>query len=157
MYVLFGATGGICSERARQLHASGGRLLLVGRSEEQLQALAASLPGAAALRSANAAAAGEADATALERYGCADGVANCIRSVVLKAAHSTSDAELASSGDGCGVRGGGSDADLAAAMALERSLETHPHDYELLRRCGLRVCSKQANRTWTAARWRRWW
>jgi NAD(P)-dependent dehydrogenase (short-subunit alcohol dehydrogenase family) len=97
-YVVFGATGGIGSELARQLHASGGRLLLVGRDAAKLDALAASLPGAHALRSANTAAAGEADAAiagALERFGRVDGVANCIGSVVLKAAHMTSDAELA--------------------------------------------------------------
>jgi NAD(P)-dependent dehydrogenase (short-subunit alcohol dehydrogenase family) len=98
VYVVFGATGGIGSELARQLHASGGRLLLVGRDAAKLDALAASLPGAHASRCANAAAAGEADAAialAMERYGRVDGVANCIGSVVLKAAHMTSDAELA--------------------------------------------------------------
>jgi NAD(P)-dependent dehydrogenase (short-subunit alcohol dehydrogenase family) len=97
-YVVFGATGGIGAELARQLHASGGRLLLVGRDAAKLDALAASLPGVHALRSANTAAAGEADAAiagALERFGRVDGVANCIGSVVLKAAHMTSDAELA--------------------------------------------------------------
>jgi hypothetical protein len=49
-------------------------------------------------------------------------------------------------GGGAGGAGGGaSDADLAAVMALEQSLQTHPYDYALhaqyvalLRRCGLR-------------------
>ena len=98
VYVVFGATGGIGAEVSRLLHASGGRVTLVGRNAEKLDALAASLPGAHATRCANAAAAGEADAAiagAMERYGRVDGVANCVGSVVLKAAHMTSDAELA--------------------------------------------------------------
>ena len=98
VYVVFGATGGIGAELSRLLHASGGNVVLVGRSAEKLDALAASLPGAHATRCANAAAAGEADAAiagAMERYGRVDGVANCIGSVVLKAAHMTSDVELA--------------------------------------------------------------
>jgi len=98
VYVIFGATGGIGAEVSRLLHAAGGRVTLVGRNAEKLDALAASLPGAHATRCVNAAAAGEADAAiagAIERYGRVDGVANCVGSVVLKAAHMTSDAELA--------------------------------------------------------------
>lgn len=97
-YVVFGATGGIGSELARQLHAAGGRLLLVGRDSAKLDALAASLPGALAAPCANAAAPGEAEAAvnaAVARFGRVDGVANCVGSVILKAAHQTSDAELA--------------------------------------------------------------
>jgi len=98
VYVIFGATGGIGSELSKLLHASGARVTLVGRDAAKLDALAAALPGVHTQRSANSAAAGEADAAiagAMERHGRVDGVANCVGSVVLKAAHMTSDAELA--------------------------------------------------------------
>jgi len=76
VYVVFGATGGIGAELARLLHASGGRVALVGRDQAKLDSLAASLPGAHAALCANAAAAGEADAAiagVVERFGRVDG------------------------------------------------------------------------------------
>lgn len=97
-YVVFGAAGGIGSELTRLLSASGGRVLAVGRDEGRLASASwAGAPGVTPLV-ADACAPGGADAAlaaAVEQFGAVSGVANCIGSVLLKAAHQTSDAELA--------------------------------------------------------------
>lgn len=102
VYVIFGANGGIGSSLAQLLGAQpGAQLLLSGRDEERLQAAssAAAAAGAAAVAVAPAdpldVAAVEAVVNdAVKRYGRVDGVANCVGSVLLKSAHTTSQAEF---------------------------------------------------------------
>ena len=90
---------------------------------------------------------------------------------MLSGSDDSDDSRSDDSGGGGGPGGGGgaSDADLAAVMALEQSLRTHPDDYALrvqhvalLRRCGLRGRLREA-REELAARfplaeplWREW-
>jgi len=93
-YVVFGATGGIGQALCRRLAARGARLMIAGRSQEKLQPLADEL--AAQTCALNAARFEEVDAcieNALQLFGRLDGVANCIGSIVLKPAHSTSEVE----------------------------------------------------------------
>ena len=80
-----------------------------------------------------------------------------------------SDSDDSRDEEGGGRAGGASDADLAAVMALEQSLQTHPEDYNLhaqyvalLRRCGVRARLREAREA-QAARfpltehmWRDW-
>ena len=98
--VVFGATGGIGSELVRMLAGSGGHVVAVGRDGAKLAALTADLgPGVSTVLCPDAAAPGAAEsalAAAMEAHGRVDGVANCIGSVLLKPATSTTDAELAS-------------------------------------------------------------
>ena len=73
---------------------------------------------------------------------------------MLSGSDDSDDSRSDDSGGGGGPGGGGggaSDADLAAVMALEQSLRTHPDDYALrvqhvalLRRCGLRGRLREA-------------
>ena len=93
-YVVFGATGGIGQALCRRLAARGARLMIAGRSQEKLQPLADELT--AQTCALNATRFEEVDAcieNALQLFGRLDGVANCIGSIVLKPAHSTSEVE----------------------------------------------------------------
>lgn len=95
-YLVFGATGGIGSELARHLAAQGARVGLAGRNEEKLQSLADELEGFA--YPLDATSFEEVDACvakALERQTRLDGIACCVGSLLLKPAHSTSEAEWA--------------------------------------------------------------
>ena len=94
MYVVFGASGGVGSELIRLLSASG-NVFAVGRDEAKLAKLSGPR---VTTHVADATAPGGADAAiaaAVAAHGTVHGVANCIGSVLLKAAHTTSDAELA--------------------------------------------------------------
>jgi 3-oxoacyl-[acyl-carrier protein] reductase len=92
---ILGSTGTIGSALAKQLVAGGRRVLLVGRDRDKLAALSAELnqPFAAidltASRSLE-----EALLEQSERCGGYDGLVNCIGSLLLKPAHSTSDEEF---------------------------------------------------------------
>lgn len=93
-YVVFGAAGGIGGALCRRLAAQGARVLLAGRSQERLQALAQELQALTCVL--NPTSFDEVDACieqAVALFGRLDGVANCIGSIVLKPAHSTSEAE----------------------------------------------------------------
>jgi NAD(P)-dependent dehydrogenase (short-subunit alcohol dehydrogenase family) len=112
VYVVFGATGGIGSALSRRLacqpHAP--RVVLVGRNQEKLNALQSAIQqellGAGGLDRAGPLSTLVADvtdskaveaamATAMEASGGRlAGVANCVGSIVLKAAHQTSDTEF---------------------------------------------------------------
>ncbi|PSC75302.1 SDR family oxidoreductase [Micractinium conductrix] len=105
VYVVFGASGGIGSALCEQLAGApgGARLLLSGRDDERLAAAAARATGAAAgagevaqltADPCDPAAAEAVIQEALRRYGRIDGVANCVGSVILKAAHATTPAEF---------------------------------------------------------------
>ena len=94
-YVILGAYGGIGSALARRLASAGHRLLLAGRNEDRLKALAAETGAAYALVEATESAQVEAAiARAAEEMGRVDGIANCFGSLLLKPAHLTSDEEL---------------------------------------------------------------
>ncbi|MFN3407664.1 MAG: SDR family NAD(P)-dependent oxidoreductase [Limisphaerales bacterium] len=92
--VLFGATGGIGSELARRLTTAGWRLSLHARTEAPLTALAQELSATSRVADAtDPAAVGAAFQSAMDQFGRVDAVAHCVGSLLLKPAHSTSDAE----------------------------------------------------------------
>ncbi|MEO1497935.1 MAG: SDR family oxidoreductase [Planctomycetota bacterium] len=95
-YLVLGASGGVGSAVCRRLVAQGGRVLLAGRNEAALNALAAELSAEAQVVDATQIDAVEAAAkAALESFGRLDGVVNCVGSLLLKPAHLTSEQEWA--------------------------------------------------------------
>jgi NAD(P)-dependent dehydrogenase (short-subunit alcohol dehydrogenase family) len=93
-FVILGATGGIGSDLCRRLAMSGARLMLGGRNEGKLSALAETTGGHA--YTLDATVPGAVDACfdhALKLHGRIDGAANCIGSLLLKSAHLTTDAD----------------------------------------------------------------
>jgi NAD(P)-dependent dehydrogenase (short-subunit alcohol dehydrogenase family) len=90
-YLIIGASGGIGSELARRLVASGNRVLLGGRQETHLADLSRELQQpfmVADARDWNQTAA--AVSQAVERFGRLDGAVNLAGSLLLKPAHLTS-------------------------------------------------------------------
>ncbi|HJK95953.1 MAG TPA: SDR family oxidoreductase [Polyangiaceae bacterium LLY-WYZ-14_1] len=96
VHLVFGGTGGIGAELARQLHARRARLMLVARGEDRLKALAQELDVPWTTGDAREPDDVQAavDAT-VERFGRVDGIANLVGSVLLKPAHLTTPEELA--------------------------------------------------------------
>ncbi len=95
-YVVLGATGSVGSALARRLADAGVPLLMAARNESALVELADSMPGSVVTRVVEACQQGEIEAcleAAVERFGSIAGVANCVGSILLKPAHSTSYAE----------------------------------------------------------------
>lgn len=95
VYVILGGSGGIGSAVARNLVGDGAKVALAARGAERLQSLAAELVNAAT---------GVIDATdmsAVESFvrsiadanGGVDGIVNCVGSILLKAAHQTTEEE----------------------------------------------------------------
>jgi NAD(P)-dependent dehydrogenase (short-subunit alcohol dehydrogenase family) len=94
-YLLIGGAGAIGAATARQLHASGARLLLAGRRAEPLTLLAHELQASSlAIDAADPVQVERAVAEALERFGRLDGIANLAGSILLKPAHLTRPDEL---------------------------------------------------------------
>lgn len=95
VYVILGATGGIGSATCRQLKSSGAELALAARGQERLEALSAELGGAhlGVLDATDTAAVESFVAETADHYGAVDGIVNCVGSILLKAAHLTSDDE----------------------------------------------------------------
>lgn len=96
VYLVVGGTGGIGTAVARQLSATGARVVITGRDAERLTAIGAET-GAKPLEL-------EArDSSAVDTvlqdvhgsYGRLDGVVNCAGSILLKPAHMITDAEFA--------------------------------------------------------------
>jgi len=93
-YLVFGATGGIGASLSRRLAARGAHLVLAGRNVEKLQSLGAELQ--APVFALDATRFEEVDACveqAVQWHGRLDGAANCAGSLLLKPAHSTTEAE----------------------------------------------------------------
>ena len=93
-YLIFGATGGIGSALSRKLAGSGARLILAARGGDRLEELAAELD--AVPYSVDATQFNEVEACAakvVQDYGRIDGIANCVGSLLLKPAHTTSESE----------------------------------------------------------------
>lgn len=94
IYLITGATGGIGSTLAKQLCDQGAKLILVGRSEEKVKAIASDLNADYFVADAC-----DNDAIencvqqSLEKHTKIDGVAHCVGSILLKPAHLTTDAE----------------------------------------------------------------
>lgn len=93
-FVVLGASGGIGSCLATRLRKAGHAVLLASRASDRLDQLAAKLDSPKTEVDAKNLDAVEACfATAVEKYGRIDGVANCVGSVLLKPAHMTSEVE----------------------------------------------------------------
>ena len=94
--LILGATGGIGSALARQLAALGYGLSLAARRSERLDALATELKAHSGPVDATDSASVEACvAMAFEQLGSLHGVVNCVGSLLLKPAHTTTDEEWA--------------------------------------------------------------
>ena len=94
--LILGATGGIGSALAGQLAALGYGLSLAARRTERLDVLAAKLKAHSGPVDATHSASVEACvAMAFEQLGSLHGVVNCVGSLLLKPAHTTTDEEWA--------------------------------------------------------------
>jgi 3-oxoacyl-[acyl-carrier protein] reductase len=92
--LVLGASGGIGSALARRLSAAGAALVLAGRDEARLEALAGETSGTPFVLDATKPPEVEAAAAkAVEVDGRLDGLANCVGSILLKPAHLTSEEE----------------------------------------------------------------
>jgi 3-oxoacyl-[acyl-carrier protein] reductase len=93
-YVVFGGAGGIGAALARRLTGLGAKVMLAGRSQEKLDAVASELNASSfALDACSFADVEACIAKAIEQFGQVNGVANCIGSLLLKPAHLTTEAE----------------------------------------------------------------
>lgn len=93
-YLVFGATGGIGTSLCHRLASRGARLVIAARNGEKAQQLADELHASSYVLDATAL--DEVSACvekAVEINGRLDGVANCVGSLLLKPAHSTTEAE----------------------------------------------------------------
>lgn len=93
-YLIVGGAGGIGSALARRLAARGARLVLAGRTEGPLAALASELDADTAILDARDFDAVEDAVRRAAGDGVLSGAANCVGSILLKPAHLTSAEEL---------------------------------------------------------------
>lgn len=94
--VVFGASGGIGSELCRHLTARGDTVIAVGRSAEKMQRLASELGiEHAVLDAARFEEVGACLQQLQAQHSRIDAVVNCAGSLLLKAAHQTSEQEFA--------------------------------------------------------------
>ena len=95
MIAILGSTGTIGSVLARRLVRSGHQLLLVGRDEEKLRALSEELDQpSVTVDFTNSQSLEEALRKAAEAAGGINGLVNCVGSLLLKSAHTTTDEEF---------------------------------------------------------------
>lgn len=98
-YLVFGATGGIGAELVQLLASDGAQLVLAARNESKLQELQQRLPQGVAVTPAvvdvlDPEQVDKCIQQAVSSFGKIDGVANCVGSVLLKSAHTTSVSEV---------------------------------------------------------------
>ncbi|MGV3523862.1 MAG: SDR family NAD(P)-dependent oxidoreductase [Candidatus Sericytochromatia bacterium] len=92
--LILGASGGIGSALARQLHAAGQPVYLAGRNTEALAALAAELDSPyRSVEASSLDAVAETVLAAREHFPGLYGVVNCVGSILLKPAHLISEAD----------------------------------------------------------------
>ena len=90
VHLILGATGGVGSTLARQLAASGARLVLAARNADALTSLASELGATSVVVDATIPAdIDRAVETTVQTLGRIDGAANCVGSLLLKPAHLT--------------------------------------------------------------------
>lgn len=112
-FLIMGGSGGIGSELTRRLAAEGAHVVVAGRNEETVPAVADEVGGTAVLLDAtDFEAVAEAVARAGEAPGTLAGGANCVGSILLRPAHMTSREDF----DETVAR------NLASSFALVRSL-----------------------------------
>jgi NAD(P)-dependent dehydrogenase (short-subunit alcohol dehydrogenase family) len=94
-YVILGGSGGIGSAVARQLVNDGATVALAARRSEPLEELARELGGATTvtLDATNISEVEDFVRSVADTHGGVDGVVNCVGSILLKAAHQTSEDE----------------------------------------------------------------
>jgi 3-oxoacyl-[acyl-carrier protein] reductase len=95
VYVILGGSGGIGSALARRLVAGGANVALAARDPQRLDELAGELGGAttATLDATKTTDVESFVRSIADSKGGVDGVVNCVGSILLKAAHLTSDEE----------------------------------------------------------------
>jgi 3-oxoacyl-[acyl-carrier protein] reductase len=94
--LVVGAGGGVGAALARRLHARGDRVVLAGRTEEPVAAVAGELGTEHhVLDASDLGAVDGLVAAVVDRHGRIDGVANCAGSLLLKPAHLTTADEWA--------------------------------------------------------------
>ena len=95
VFLVFGATGAVGSCLARRLVNDGVDVLLAGRDPERLRSIASELDCPSALVDASDPSSfRKCFDDAVANFGQVDGVTNCIGSLLLKPAHSTTDDEF---------------------------------------------------------------
>ena len=105
--MVFGATGGIGSALCKRLSKhEGAAVVMVGRDQTKLDALKAGLTACSTSTLVadvtDSKQVEEAIAQAAQQHGRIDAVANCVGSIVLKSAHTTTDAEFDQAGSVAG-------------------------------------------------------
>jgi NAD(P)-dependent dehydrogenase (short-subunit alcohol dehydrogenase family) len=95
VYVILGGTGGIGSAVARKLADGGAHVALAARGAERLEQLASELGGATtgALDATRSTEVEEFVRSVADANDGVDGIVNCVGSILLKAAHQTTDEE----------------------------------------------------------------
>lgn len=100
VFLVFGATGGIGAELCSRLAAlPDAHVIFAGRNEDKLRALQERIGSQSSFQTVDVYDAASVDALTREvvsGHGRLDGVANCVGSVLLKSAHTTSNAEFES-------------------------------------------------------------
>jgi 3-oxoacyl-[acyl-carrier protein] reductase len=95
VFLVFGATGAVGSCLAKRLVNDGAVVLLAGRDPGRLRSIASELDcPSAAVDASDPSSFRKCFDDAVARFGQVDGVANCIGSLMLKPAHSTTDDEF---------------------------------------------------------------
>lgn len=94
VYIVFGGSGGIGSEVAKELTQAGAKVVVTGRDEARLSSISKELNCESkrlCLSEQNAV--DEVVSQTIEKYESLDGVVNCIGSIYLKPAHLTGDSD----------------------------------------------------------------
>lgn len=92
VYIVFGGSGGIGSEVARELSLAGAKVVITGRDEAKLASVSRELGcDSKKLNISDQNAVDEVVSQIIEKYEKLDGVVNCIGSIFLKPAHMTRD------------------------------------------------------------------